>query len=477
MSPNSAETFLSGPSPNKVQGSVTYLVWICAVASLGGFLFGYDTAVISGTFEFVERQFGLSKVEVGWFGSAALLGCIIGAAGAGWFGDRYGRKPVLIVSGMFFFVSALYSTIPETFSVLVLARAVGGLGVGMASVLAPMYISEFSPPRMRGRVVALYQLSIVIGILAAYFVNYLLLNHALDAFTTADVNGPLHRITIAEVWRGMFGMEMVPAAIFTMFLFFVSESPRWLVKAGKVERARAILTRINGNEIAVREFDEIRTALDHEEGTLRELFRPGLRKALLLGVGLSFFGQLTGVNIVVYYGPTILREAGLASGSALFYQVTLGIINLIFTIVAIWKIDTWGRRPLLVIGMGLVTLTMGATAVLMWLGAPAILVVVLLGIYMACIAVSICAVIWVLTPEIFPNRVRGRGASISTFTNWSTNAFTAFAFPWYVTQFGVHTAFFTFAALCFVGTVFFWKLTPETRGRSLEEIERYFTKV
>lgn len=454
---------------------MVFLIWVCLVASLGGFLFGYDTAVISGTFEFVEHQYGLSRVEVGWFGSAALLGCIIGAAVAGWFGDRYGRKPVLIISGVFFFLSALWCMIPDCFTALVIARALGGLGVGMASVLAPMYISEFSPPRVRGRVLALYQASIGIGILAAYFVNFLLLRNSQDTLASGGAGGPLHLYLIAEVWRGMFGAEMIPAILFTLLLFFVPESPRWLVKAGKEQKALLILGKIDGPETAGRVFSEIRSALENEEGTIRELLRPGLRRALLLGVGLGFFGQLTGVNVVIYYGPTILREAGLESGSALLNQVVLGTIGLIFTLFAVAKIDTWGRRPLLVGGMACVTLAMGMTAILMLLGAPAIWIVVLLGIYMACLALSICSVIWVLTPEIFPNRVRGRGSSISTFTTWTTNALIAFAFPWYVGQIGVHGAFFTFAAICLVATIFFWKITPETRGRSLEEIEKHFT--
>ena len=464
----------TGEGSRAHQGSAAYLTWICIVASLGGFLFGYDTAVISGTFESVEQQFALSKVEVGWFGSSALLGCILGAAGAGWLGDRYGRKPVLIASGVFFFVSALYSAIPRTFAILVLARALGGLGVGMASVLAPMFISEFSPPRIRGRLVALYQVSIGLGILTAYLMNFLLLEHSRATLAAGGGGGPLYTILIAEVWRGMFGMEMIPAALFTLFLFFVPESPRFLAKAGKAAKALAVLTRIDGARTASGVLLEIRTALDREEGTLRELLRPGLRKALLLALGLAFFGQLTGVNAVIYYGPTILREAGLESGSALLYQVALGTIGLVFTLFAVTRMDTWGRRPLLVYGMVFVTLSMGATAVLMLLGAPAVWIVVLLGIYMACLALSICSVIWVLTPEIFPNRVRGRGSSIATFTTWTTNATIAFAFPWYVDRFGMHAGFFTFAAICCIATVFFWKMTPETRGKSLEEIEKLF---
>ncbi len=453
------------------QGSFLYLGGICFVASIGGFLFGFDTAVISGTFEFVERQFGLTKVSVGWFGSSALLGCIAGAAAAGSLGDRFGRKPVLILSALFYFVSALLSTIPESFDLLIPARIIGGLGVGMASVLAPMYIAEFSPPNVRGRVIALYQLSIVLGILAAYLSNYGLLGFAADNPLAFGSEGFLHRAFVSEIWRGMFGAEMLPAALFILLLLFVPESPRWLVTKGRSAEALAILTRINGRGTAGRELVEIQSAAQREEGTVRELFRPGLRRALLVGVGLSFFGQLTGVNIVVYYGPSIMREAGLEMGSALFYQVTLGVINLVFTLVAIWKIDSWGRRPLLIGGMAVVSLAMAATALLMLVQAPALWVVCLLCVYMACVAVSICAVIWVLTPEIFPNRVRGRGASISTFMNWTTNAFGAFAFPWYVASFGMYTGFFTFAAICLVATLFFWRLVPETRGKSLEEIE------
>jgi SP family arabinose:H+ symporter-like MFS transporter len=451
-----------------------YLAGICLVVSLGGLLFGFDTAVISGTFGLVESQFGLSTVEVGWFGSAALMGCILGAALGGTLGDRFGRKPVLIVAAFLFFLSAFLSTIPLTFGVLIPARIIGGVGVGMASVLAPMYISEFAPPRLRGRLVAFYQLSIVVGILVAYFSNWSLLGFAESNRGAFGGSGILHWVLVAEVWRGMFGAEMLPASLFFLLLFFVPESPRWLVEDGREGEALSILARVDGHDVARQELTEIRTAIGREEGTLRELFKPGLRWALIVGVGLSFFGQLTGVNIVVYYGPTILREAGLELGNALQYQVGLGLINLVFTIIAIWKIDSWGRRPLLVGGMAMVAVAMGATALLLLFDVPALWIVVLLGVYMACVAVSICAVIWVLTPEIFPNRVRGRGASISTFTNWSTNALSAFLFPWYVAALGLHSGFFTFAAICIVATIFFWKFVPETKGKSLEEIEHHW---
>ncbi len=458
-----------------LKGSALFLAAVCLVASVGGFLFGFDTAVISGTFGFVEQQFALSKLEVGWFGSAALVGCILGALVAGWLGDRFGRKPVLIVGSLLFFVSALYSAIPRTFTILILARIIGGVGVGFASVLAPMYISEFSPPRIRGRLVALYQLSIVVGILAAYFSNWGLLRFAATHPAAFGGTGVWHWALVAEVWRGMFGAEMIPNVVFIVLMLLVPESPRWLVEAGRTRQAYAILARVGGADTARQEIAQIRASMGREAGSLAELLRPGLRRALIVGLGLSIFGQMTGVNIVVYYGPTILEKAGLVLGSAFQYQVALGVINLIFTLLAIWKVDTWGRRPLLLWGMVVVTLMMGVTGTLFALKLTSGLWIVLaLGAYMACVALSICAVIWVITPEIFPNRIRGRAVSIAVFANWATNSVSAFLFPWYVARFGMHVGFFTFAAICAVATLFFWRYVPETKGRSLEEIEAFW---
>lgn len=469
--------------------SHTYLAFICMVASLGGLLFGFDTAVISGTVGRVTGQFGLSDLQLGWFTSAALVGCIPGALAAGGLGDRFGRKPVLIVAAVLFFVSALFSAFPPGFNGLIVARMLGGIGVGMASVLGPMYISELAPPKWRGRLVACYQLSIVLGILAAYLSNLWILHYAQANPGAFGGAGILHLVLVGEVWRGMFGAEMLPALLFFVLLFFVPESPRWLIKSGAVEEGLDKLTRISGTATARRELEEIQNSLAHEEGSLAELFRPGLRMALLVGVMLSVFGQLSGVNIVVYYGPKILAAAGFAEAAALLGQVGFGLINLIFTILAMFFIDRLGRRPLLIGGMAVVTVSLaviggmffsaGAESALGAEGGSAeisratgIWIGVMICIYIAAIAFSICAVIWVLTPEIFPNRVRGRAASLCTFSNWSTNAFSAFAFPWYVASFGMHTGFFTSAAICLVATLFFWKFVPETKGRSLEEIEK-----
>lgn len=453
-----------------------FLGGISLVASLGGVLFGYDTAVISGTFSLVETFFDLSKIEVGWFASSALVGAILGAAVAGSWSDRYGRKPVLLVSALLFFISALFCALPVSFTWLIAARLLGGIGVGVASVLSPLYISEIAPPEIRGRLVAFYQLSIVIGILFAYFVNWLLLDYSTGQ--SGSSLGIFQDMLRDNVWRGMFGSEMVPAGLFFLALIFIPESPRWLIKNHRAEAGLQILTRISGSVRAKSELEEIRSTLHQLEGKLIELFRPGLRKAIILGIGLSVFGQFTGVNIVVYYGPSILEDAGFGLDSALQFQVAIGLINFLFTILALWKIDQWGRRPLLLYGMTAVCISLLIIAFQFLIGQTSgLLIVVLLCLYMAGLALSINAVIWVLLGEIYPTRIRGRAMGIATFANWTTNFLTAFLFPWYVAATGMHVGFFTFAISCFIAILFFYKLVPETKGKSLEEIERYWDRV
>ncbi len=459
-------------------GNTGYLAMVCVVASMGGLLFGFDTAVISGTVGMVETQFELSKLELGWFTSSALVGCILGAMMAGVLGDKYGRKPVLIIAAALFFISALGCTIPPSFKVLYSVRIIGGIGVGIASVLSPLYISEFSPPKIRGRLVAMYQLSIVTGILLAYGSNWILQNYSIHHTVITGGSGFLYKIFVGEVWRSMFGMEMVPAMLLLVLLLFVPESPRWLIQAGRRKSGKRILEKISGIKVAEEEFMEILSSLGQEKGKLRELFRPGLRTALLVAVGLSVFGQLTGINAVIYYGPEILKQAGIQFENALQFQTILGIINLVFTILALLLIDKLGRRPLLIGGMAAVVLTLFLAGLLFLTDTPnGTLIVVVLGAYIACIAFSICAVIWVITPEIFPNRVRGRAMSIAAFSNWGTNTIAAYLFPWYVASFGMHIGFFTFGAICLVATLFFWKFVPETKGKSLEQIEQLFRPV
>jgi SP family arabinose:H+ symporter-like MFS transporter len=275
----------------------------------------------------------------------------------------------------------------------------------------------------------------------------------------------------------MFGSEMIPSGLFILLLFFIPESPRWLVKNGQDERGFNILSRISGSGIATGELAEIKVTVDHVKGKVSELLKPGLRLALIVGVGLSVFGQFTGVNIVVYYGPSILENAGFKLDSALQFQVAIGIINLIFTIIALWKIDSWGRRPLLIWGMSAVFISLLIIAIQFSVGLTSgIWIVIMLCIYMASLAISINAVIWVLIGELFPTRVRGRAMSIATFANWGINFLTAFLFPWYVAKIGMNAGFFTFAAMCLIGTLFFHRYVPETKGKSLEEIERNWKK-
>ena len=462
---------------NSSKQSNSFIAAVCSIGSLGGLLFGFDTAVISGTFSFIEQYFLLNEIEIGWFASSALIGAIIGALVSGSLSDRFGRKPILIIAAFLFFISALGCTIPDSFIFLIVARIIGGIGVGMASVLAPLYISEFSPPKIRGKLIALYQLSIVIGILLAYLSNWLLLKFSQESTSLFNETDKLYKIFVSEVWRGMFGLEMIPSGLFILLLFLIPESPRWLIKNNNPEKGFNILTKISGKKIAEKEFIEIKNSISKFKGRIADLLRPGLRLALLVGIGLSVFGQFTGVNIIIYYGPTILENAGFKIDGALQFQVAIGLINLIFTILALWKIDRWGRRPLLVYGMFSVFISLIIIAFQFTFdSSQGILIVVMLCIYMASLALSINAVIWVLIGEIFPNRIRGSAMSIVTFTNWGANFLTAFTFPWYIDKIGMGGGFFTFAGMCLLATIFFNKYVPETKGKTLEEIENFWTK-
>ena len=336
-------------------------------------------------------------------------------------------------------------------------------------------------------------MSIVTGLLVAYFSNWQLAHYS-ASHAGATGSGWFQWIAISEVWRPMLGVGVLPSVAFLVLLAFVPESPRWLARQGRIDEARTILSRVAGGD-AERQTAEIEASLTGEEGSFAELLKPGLRMALLVAVMLSVFGQLSGVNIVVYYGPSILEAAGFGNIASLFGQVGIGLTNLVVTIIALLVVDRWGRRPLLIGGMAAVTVVLAIIGGLFLYGVSgvsisgnkvqvagkispsiAIAIAVMIGAYMACIAISICAVIWVLTPEVFPNHVRGRGVSVATFANWGTNCVGVYLFPWYVATFGMHTAFFTFAGICLVATLFFWRFVPETKGKSLEEIAKHWSR-
>jgi len=453
--------------------STTYLYLVCVVAALGGFLFGFDTAVISGTVSLVKNDFNLNAVSEGWFVSCALLGCIIGVSFSGKLSDKYGRKVVLVLSAILFLASALGCMLSNSFTVLIVFRLIGGLGIGVASMVSPLYISEFSPSRYRGMMVSLYQLALTIGIVLAYFSNAYLANHAADA----NAGGLTDKILGAEVWRAMLGLGAIPAAIFLVSLFMVPESPRWLLLKGNEQDAKDILIKIDGADAAEREIMAFKAQDKNDDTSLKELFKPVYRKALWIGLLLPFLSQVCGINAVIYYGPRILEQAGFTLNSALGGQVTIGLVNVVFTFVAIFTIDKWGRKPLLFAGVGGAVVSLVIIGTLFALGitsGPWILIFILA--FIACFAFSFGPVCWVVVGEIFPNAVRGKAMALATLSLWIGNFLVGQLTPVMLEGIGSSWTFWLFALCCSPALWITWKLIPETKGRSLEDIEDYWKK-
>ncbi|MBK0379679.1 sugar porter family MFS transporter [Mucilaginibacter segetis] len=451
--------------------SSTYLYLVCLVAALGGFLFGFDTAVISGTVSLVKNDFNLSAVSEGWFVSCALLGCIIGVSFSGKLSDKYGRKIVLIISAVLFLASALGCMLSDSFTTLIIFRLIGGLGIGVASMVSPLYISEFSPSRYRGMMVSLYQLALTIGIVLAYFSNAYLANHAADV----QGSGSMHTIFSAEVWRAMLGLGAVPAAIFLVSLFMVPESPRWLLLKGDERRAAIVLTKIDGAKAAANEIRAFKEQEDKDDTSLKELFKPVYRKALWIGMLLPFLSQVCGINAVIYYGPRILEQAGFTLNNALGGQVTIGLVNVIFTFVAIFTVDKWGRKPLLFAGVGGAVVSLVIIGALFALGitsGPWILIFILA--FISCFAFSFGPVCWVVVGEIFPNAIRGKAMALATLSLWVGNFLVGQLTPVMLEGLGSSWTFWIFAICCSPALWITWKLIPETKGRSLENIENYW---
>lgn len=456
-----------------VKKSSTYLYLVCLVAALGGFLFGFDTAVISGTVSLVKHDFSLNAVSEGWFVSCALLGCIIGVSFSGKLSDKYGRKIVLILSAVLFLASALGCMLTGSFTELIIFRLIGGLGIGVASMVSPLYISEFSPSRYRGMMVSLYQLALTIGIVLAYFTNAYLANHTGDQYP----GGIMHTVFSDEVWRAMLGLGAVPAAIFLVSLFMVPESPRWLLLKGEEQKAKAILVKIDGPDAAANEIKAFKAQDDNDDTSLKELFKPVYRKALWIGLLLPFLSQVCGINAVIYYGPRILEQAGFTLNNALGGQVTIGLVNVVFTFVAIFTIDKWGRKPLLYAGVGGAVVSLFIIGALFALGitsGPWILIFILA--FIACFAFSFGPVCWVVVGEIFPNAVRGKAMALATLSLWIGNFLVGQLTPVMLEGLGSSWTFWLFAFCCSPALWITWKLIPETKGRSLEDIEHYWKK-
>jgi sugar porter (SP) family MFS transporter len=430
---------------------------IAAVAAISGLLFGFDTAVINGALIFLRQDFQLSTQGTELATSSLLFGCAAGAACAGWLTDRFGRKHLLIVSALLFAASAVGAALPRTLAEFVVARVAGGLAIGVASVLAPLYIAEISPKAIRGRLVSLNQMAIVTGILVAYFVNWILAHGGTSS------------------WRLMFGVAAVPSVAFFLALLFVPESPRYLVETGREDEALRVLARVGGTGEAREQLADIRGAIAEESGALRELFAPRLRKPLGIAVFLAVFQQVTGINTVIYYGALIFKEqvGGQSDASAIGANVTIGIVNFLMTVVALSAIDRFGRRPLMLLssaGMALSLFVLGLLFLVQPPPATAILVAIL--VYVASFGAGIGPGVWVVISELFPTRIRGRAMSLATVSLWLACILITSTFLSLVEWLGTSGAFWFYASLSVVNLVFIWRVVPETKGRSLEEIER-----
>ncbi len=448
-----------------------YLVSITFVATLGGLLFGFDMAVISGVLPFVQQQFSLTAAEEGWFVSSAIVGCVIGVMFSGELSDRWGRKKLLIIAAILFLLSALGTALASSFTFLIIARMIGGMGVGVASNVAPLYISEIAPASVRGRLVTFYQLAVTLGILVAYLTNAAVLAYS-QAYQGQSLGSLLDYILLQEVWRSMFAIGVIPSLLFLAGLFFVPDSPRWLIQKGREKEGRYILTKINGEAIARQDAENIRRTLSHDTGSYKELFAPGMRKALWIGLLLPLFSQFSGINAVIYYGPRILNDAGISINNALLSQILLGAANLLFTLIAVWKVDQMGRRPLYLVGAMGATISLFLTGLCFYTGATNSLFLLLSVIaFLACFAFSIGPLKFVIAAEIFPNKIRGRALALSIMTMWIADTVVGQLTPVLLESVGTAVTFWLFAACCLLSFWVVYKMVPETKGKTLEEIE------
>ena len=439
--------------PNKIDTKKNQLLIFSTAAALGGLLFGFDTGVISGAIHFIKIEFNLNAYQEGFAVSNLMIACVVGALLAGPIADWTGRKKVLILCAVLFTVSAILSALPRSFTELVIARFIGGMGVGMASVVSPMYIAEISPAKIRGRLVALNQLAIVVGILLSYFSNWVLVDTGINN------------------WRYMLVAEILPAITFLVGLFFIPESPRWLTKEGLEKEALDVLNVVAGAANADHELQEVKKSLAEKRTSLKELLHPSLRRVLIVGILFSLFAHITGIDTIIYYGPIIFLESGFKTDSALLASVMIGITNLIFTFVGMAMVDKAGRKFLLLVGlagMGISMMLVGFCMQSDMISAKWTLLWIMT--YIASFAMSIGVVIWVYLSEIYPTRVRGQALSVATMVLWLGNVILTQLFPVMMERFGGGT-FYIFSFICLLAFIFTWTMVKETKGVSLEEIE------
>jgi sugar porter (SP) family MFS transporter len=437
------------------QTKTTYLYFICSIATIGGLMFGFDIAIISGAVPFIQPYFGWNELELGWGVSSLLVGAIIGAFGSGALTDKYGRKMILLFVALFFAVSCAATALATSSVFFIAARLTGGLAVGAASVLSPMYVAEVAPARNRGTLVSIYQLTIVLGILISYTINYEL--HDLE-----------------NNWRWMFATGVVPSILFFAGLLFIPESPRWLYKAGREPEALAVLTRIGGRRMAESEMVEIAESLKahNTSATIADLFHKSSFKVIAVGFVLAVLVQISGINTIVDYAPKILLAAGVEIKNALLQTSLIGLINGLFTFVAIFLIDKAGRRMLYLVGSLGMTVTLIMLALSFYFGLSGIFTLICILLFMAFFASCIGPAFWTLVSEMFPNRIRGKAVAFASFTQWFFNFLVVLLFPHFLASVGGAATFLFLAAMSFVQWLFCYLYLPETKGKSLEEIEQ-----
>ena len=465
-----------------MKNTVGYVIFMAVVAAIGGILFGYDTAVISGTTEIVKNQFQLTDMMEGWYVGCALIGSIAGVLVAGTLSDYLGRKLTMLISAALFSISAIGCAVCGSFDGLVAYRIIGGVGIGIVSIVSPIYISEVSPAKIRGTLVSLYQLAVTVGFLMAYLMNWIIDANIDTALISGSGDAGItlwQKIMHTEAWRGMLGSETVPALLFFFIIFFIPESPKWLIVNGKTGKAAAVLGRIYPTEEEVKtEITLTQDSLQGENnGSWSDLLKPGILLAVIAGSAIAILGQFMGVNAVLYYGPKIFSEAGF--DNPMFSTVLVGVVNMLTTVLAVFIIDRVGRKQLIywgVSGMILCLLAIGvyfAWGTQIGLGNGFMLTFFLS--YVFCCAISISAIVFVLLSEMYPNSVRGRAMSIAGFALWIgtylIGQLTPVLLGW--SQAGT---FFIFAACCIPYMLIMWKVIPETTGKTLEEIEAYWTK-
>jgi len=425
------------------------------VVGLGGFLFGYDSGVISGALSFISADFHLSTVSSGLVVSAILIGAMLGALGSGPLADRFGRRSAIIAAAVIFAVGAVLAAVSPSVGALLAARVVLGLGIGAASALVPVFIAEVAPPASRGRLVAVNQLLITIGIVASYAVGY--------AFTTS------------HNWRAMFAVGAVPAIALGIGMLFLPESPRWLIARGREQQARIVLARLLPAQMVEDELSEIRQVRPDNGVRLRELAQRWMAPALVAGIGLQILGQATGVNTVIYYAPTIFSHAGLGSSAAILATVGIGIVNVVMTVVGMALVDRIGRRRLLMTGVTIMTLALIALALTLSIrglsATTGLVAFICVAVYIAAVAASLDVVVFIIPSEIYPLRVRGTAMSVTLFSNWGMNFVVSLTFLTLLQALGTAGTFWLYAALCALLVAFTARFIPETRGRSLERIE------